>query len=423
MRIPSGRLLGVVVLLGVVLSVAAGCGGDRASEPRKLVVIGIDSADWRLWQPMLDEERLPHLKAFMGEAASGRMRTFYPLQKSPLLWASITTGTQPEVHGIAHFVKGSDQKPIRGSAWGAPAIWDILGAADLSTSMVGMWSTYPTRPINGVLVSDYLPYGRARKKPLENLVYPDELTEKVISLRVDPDSLTDEQLARFIDVDKLPLAHEKYEGLLGDLREIWAADLTYLAVNRELAKGDPYDLFFVYLRGPDMISHMFYHYMMPEKTNRYMQDDEIEIFRDVVKRYYDWTDEAMGEILSWFPADRQTVVVSDHGFYGPRPGGAKGTVEHSEWGVFLVRSPYFEAGAEFDKLDLLDICPTMLALIGLPPGHDMPGAVLAEALTPVGEDHVRRLEGRRIPSYMALKPTTGGEGEEDAAIDEELRQQ
>ena len=91
--------------------------------------------------------------------------------------------------------------------------------------------------------------------------------------------------------------------------------------------------------------------------------------------------------------------------------------------MFLVRSPLYTAGAEFDGLPLLDICPTLLALVGLPPAHDMPGSVLAEALTPEGEKFVRRLEGRRIPSYMALRPSAGPEGERDAAVDEELRQQ
>lgn len=413
-----------VLAVALVLGVLAGCGNDGAERvQRKLVIVGVDSADWRLWDPMLAEGRLPHLQQFMTEAARGRMETFFPLEKSPLLWASINTGVGPDVHGVAHFVKGADQDPVRGSAWGAPALWDILGAADLSTAVAGMWSTYPARPIDGVMVSDYLPYGRERDKPLANLAYPDSLSAIVADLRVDPASIADEQLGRFVDPDKLATAREKYPEELDELREIWAADLGYMAVNRMLAAGDPFDLFYVYLRGPDMISHRFYRYMAPDHSRMAMQADEIEIYRHVVERYYEWVDEAMGEILGWFPPDRQVVVVSDHGFYGPRRTGDRGTAEHSRYGVFLVRSPLYEAGAEFDKLELLDICPTLLALAGLPPAHDMPGGVLAEALSPEGEEFVRRLEGRRIPSYMALRPSSGPDGERDAAVDEELRKQ
>ena len=36
--------------------------------------------------------------------------------------------------------------------------------------VVGMWTTYPARPIDGVIGSGYLPYGRERDRPLQNLV-------------------------------------------------------------------------------------------------------------------------------------------------------------------------------------------------------------------------------------------------------------
>ena len=413
----------LIALVLVGATILTGCGGDEPPRTRKLLVIGVDSADWRLWDPMLAEGRLPNLAAFLGQAARGRMRTFYPLEKSPLLWASICTGVTPDVHGVAHFVKGDEQEPVHGSAWKAPALWDILGAAGQSTAVVGMWTTYPARTIDGVMVSDYLPYGRGRDAPLANLVYPDSLTEAVVELRVDPRDITDDQLTRFIDPDRLTEATAKWPDEIAALQEIWAADLSYLAVNRMLAQDDRYDLFFFYLRGPDMISHKFYHYMAPEKSAMHMDPGEAETFGPVVQRYYEWVDEVLGEVLGWFPPGRQAVVLSDHGFYGPRRSGQKGTAEHSEWGVFVVRSPLYQAGGNFDHLELLDIAPTFLALIGLPAGGDMPGNVLADALTITGEDVVRRLEGNRLPSYMALTPAPGPEGERDPAIDAELRRQ
>jgi len=175
------RLGRIFLLVMAMMILVSGCGEkEKAAGPesRQLLVIGIDSADWRLLKPMMEEGRLPNLKAFMAQSNHGRMKTFFPLEKSPLLWASILTGVKPEVHGIQNFVKGSDQKPVHGSAWYAPALWDMIGAAGLSTAVAGMWTTYPARPIDGVMVSDYLPYGARRDKPLANLVYPDSLTEQ-----------------------------------------------------------------------------------------------------------------------------------------------------------------------------------------------------------------------------------------------------
>ena len=426
MNLRMTHALMVMLMVGLVL--ISGCGGDeesasKSSSENKLLVIGIDSADWRLLKPMMDAGRLPHLAEFTAQSTHGRMKTFYPLEKSPLLWASICTGVMPEVHGINNFVKGSTQKPVTGSAWYAPAIWDILGAADRSTALVGMWNTYPARPINGVMVSDYVPYGSTRDKPLAGLCFPDSLAEVAISLRVDPEDITDEQLSLFIPADKLQEAKESHPDEVAKLAGVFAADLTYLAINRELAKGDSFDLFFFYLRGPDMVSHYFYKYFTPEKGNYRHTAETLEIFGGVIEKYYEWSDKVTGEVLAWFPADRQTVILSDHGFYGPRASSEKGTAEHSEWGIFLVRSPMYLPDQSFNHLELIDICPTFLALMGLPPAKDMPGYILDSGLTPDGRKRVTRMEEHRVDSYMPLRPADGPAGERDEGVDEEIRKQ
>jgi len=413
--------------------VLAGCGGgdvpaDRAGATKKgaakLLVIGIDSADWRLLDPLMAAGRLPHLKAFRAQAASGRMESFYPLEKSPLLWASICTGVEPAVHGVDSFVKGSDQKPVTGSAWHAPAIWDILGAAGRSTLISGMWTTFPARAINGGMVSDYLPYGRERERPLAGLVHPDSLSEAVVACRVDPQTLSHDQLARFLPAGAdLAALEQTYPQQMQKLRDIWAADLGYLNVARRLKDQRDFDLFFFYLRGPDMISHGFYHYLAFAPADWHGDQAELATFKGVVESYYEWADEVTGEVLSWFPADHPTIIASDHGFYGPRDEG-KGTVEHSEWGIFMVRSPLHLPGVTFGHLKLLDICPTMLALLDLPPAVDMPGAVLAEGLTAQGQDRVAHIEKNRVPSYLALRPAVGsGVVETDDKVEEEIRRQ
>ena len=115
--------------------------------------------------------------------------------------------------------------------------------------------------------------------------------------------------------------------------------------------------------------------------------------------------------------------MSDHGFYGKRPSGVKGTQEHSEWGVFLVRSPLFRAGADFGHLELLDICPTILALMDLPAAKDMPGAILTTGTTPAGAKRLAAMQDHRVESYLSLRPATGPQGERDPGVDEEIRKQ
>ncbi len=417
-----------VCLLLTAAAAGWGCGSDRPVLPTgtKLLVIGIDSADWTLVDPMLAGGRLPHLQAFKAQATSGRMLSFRPLQKSPVLWASILTGLPPDQHGVGGFVEGEDQTPVRGSAWKAPALWDIAGAAGFSTAVLGMWTTYPARDILGVMVSDYLPYDAGREAPRAGLVSPESLATTVAGLRIDPASLTPEDLSRFFPPGLVARCVSEYPDHYADLLNVYAADLSYLAVARWLAAHDTFDIFFFYLRGPDMISHKFWRFFEPVKSPVQLSQDEIEVLGQIVPLYYEWVDEVVGEVLGWFPPDTPAVILSDHGFHGPRKGKARlrlGTQEHNPFGVFLVRSPFYEPGGWFDRMELLDINPTFLALLGLPPSAEMPGKILATGMTRLGERWLSRLERQRIASYQHLTPTRTLAGEEDAEVDETIREQ
>jgi hypothetical protein len=289
-----------------------------------------------------------------------------------------------------------------------------------------MWATYPARPINGVMVSDYLPYGSGRAGKLEGLVSPDSLAGVVGDLSVAADDVTIAELARFLPVDDLQRLQEEFPRQIAELRTIYASDQTYFRVARWLAENDRFDLFFFYQRGPDMISHKFWRYFEPDKSPTVPSERELAAFGQLVPRYYEYADELLGEVLSWFPPDRQVAVVSDHGFFGPRKrkgGFALGTQEHSQWGIFLVRSPWYEAGVRFDRMELYDLCPTFLSLLGLPPSREMPGRILTEGLTTAGRKRAERFEKERVASYQALTPQPADDGQVDPEVDEEIRKQ
>lgn len=412
-----------LLLTGVFQS---GCNTDSTGsdpERRKLVVLGIDAADWQLLAPMLDEGLLPNLQIFRDQSTYGKMKTFLPLQRSPVLWASICTGVRPEIHGIKDFNQIPRLPNGSASNWDAPALWDIVGMSGQTTAIIGMWTTYPARPIKGVMVSDFLAYRGPRDNPLVNVVYPDSLADQVQSLIVSPDSLTIDQLARFFPVDQLASLQERHSKYLDIFKQIWSADLTYLNVARHLAGVEDFDLFFFYLRGPDAVSHLFYRHLSDDANCPDKFKEDSTAFALTVPRYYLWVDEVLGEVLSWFPPERQVVICSDHGFKGPGKDCNRGTKEHREWGIFLVRSPYYKAGHEFDQIALLDLCPTFLGLLGDVPARDMPGLILQDGLTIEGLLHMENLEEGRVPSYMHLRAIDQRESDDDPAIREKLRQQ
>lgn len=58
---------------------------------KRLLLIGWDSADWKMIRPLAAEGKLPACARLMAEGVSGNLTTLVP-QLSPMLWTAIATG-------------------------------------------------------------------------------------------------------------------------------------------------------------------------------------------------------------------------------------------------------------------------------------------------------------------------------------------
>jgi predicted AlkP superfamily phosphohydrolase/phosphomutase len=72
---------------------------------------------------------------------------------------------------------------------------------------------------------------------------------------------------------------------------------------------------------------------------------------------------------------------------------------HRPAGIFVGHGPSFRKGAKIDALDLLDISPLILTLLGIPVPSDMEGRVPTETL--IGEHEVRMGEATAAPAADA----------------------
>lgn len=98
----------------------AGGGPGQGSEGRgRVVVIGIDGADWRVIRPLVESGPLTHFKRLVEEGATGTLRSMEP-SASPSLWTTVTTGVKPERHGIHGFVVEAGGGPQPGPPPGFP---------------------------------------------------------------------------------------------------------------------------------------------------------------------------------------------------------------------------------------------------------------------------------------------------------------
>ena len=131
----------IALLLGLaaLLPLTPGCNDDR-SEGRQLIVLGFDGLDPKLCREMMNQGRLPNIARLRDAGGFKPLGTSTPPQ-SPVAWCTLTTGTNPGMHGIFDFIH---RKPETYLPYSATA----------ETRKVEKWYD--------CLLPEYIPFGRYR---------------------------------------------------------------------------------------------------------------------------------------------------------------------------------------------------------------------------------------------------------------------
>ncbi|MCZ7618470.1 MAG: alkaline phosphatase family protein [Myxococcota bacterium] len=119
---------------------------DRSFE--RVAVLGIDGADWHVLDPMIHAGELPTIAGLMRRGTHAVLRSIEP-SYSPVVWNSIFTGMTPEQHGVRDWYSALAQNRR------VPTLWELAGAAGLSTSVLNVPGTWPPRDFAGSLVSGF----------------------------------------------------------------------------------------------------------------------------------------------------------------------------------------------------------------------------------------------------------------------------
>src|SRR5436305_13393095 len=131
----------------------------KETPRRRVLLIGWDSADWEMIDPLLERGQMPALARLLADGVRGNLATLQPVL-SPMLWTSIATGKRADTHGICGFTEplpdASGIGPVRSTSRKCKAIWNILTQTGLKTNVVGWFASHPAEPINGIMVSDHL---------------------------------------------------------------------------------------------------------------------------------------------------------------------------------------------------------------------------------------------------------------------------
>jgi len=361
----------------------------------KVLLIGWDAADWKVIHPLIDAGKMPNLERFISEGVMGNIATLQPCL-SPMLWTSIATGKRAYKHGIHGFsepdpVSGSI-RPVTNLSRKTKAIWNILNQENKHTITVGWWPSNPAEPLSkGVMVSN--DYQRSTNKDPEKwtmpsgTIHPERLSSHLAPLRFHPSELTEDEFLAFMPGLK-GLNQEQLDQAAKDPRvqslAKTIADCTSIqSAATALMQNEPWDLMCVYFDAIDHFGHAFMKYHPPQRPD--VDDWDYRLFHQCVEAGYIYHDMMLGTLLELAGKDTTVVLLSDHGFHPddfrlnaiPRePAGP--AAEHRQFGIFAAKGPGIRKDQRIAGASLLDICPTLLHLFGLPVGDDMDGKVLTD---------------------------------------------
>jgi hypothetical protein len=440
----------------------------RPSPLPPLLVIGLDGADWRYAEPLLQRGELPNLARLRQSGAWGPLATMQPTL-SPIIWTSIATGQPGHRHGVDGFVqprlRGVEEPlpdlhvprrsgfrrlfqlaqerelvrdlPITSNARRLPAIWNLAARAGAPVALVGWWVTWPAEPVYGYVVSERTYYYGGRPTAAgsgERLTWPQGLYRDIAGDVQRYDQVSLEQARRFVSVGAEDWAAALRHGR-GDARDALAELPYFLSLfetNRRHALslvargraefGRVPDLM-VLFRLIDQACHTSLHHsdLAPEHVDS--SAGAQAVFGGSVAEAYRQADAVVGELAAACGPGCNLLVLSDHGFALEEfPGGLR-RYHHTRSappGIFLASGPAFRPG-RVDDLGVLDVMPLMAHLKGLPVAEDLKGRLPTSILRP---ELLAAFPPRSVPTYgTRARPESldAGAAEVDAAMLERLR--
>jgi hypothetical protein len=384
---------------------------------RKVMVIGLDGADWQVMDPLLEAGKLPHLAGLLRRGARADLRSNTPML-SPLLWTTVATGKPPEEHGIMDFLliepETGRKVPMSSRFRKVKALWNILTDLGLESQFIAWWATWPAEQVSGVMITDRVSYSLFAGLDLRpgdstaGLTFPPGYMAEAESRLVAPEEITYQDVERFLRIDSEELRRgvelleappeSTPEHPVVAVARTLAAARSYHALALDLLARGQSDLFAVYYEGIDQMGHRFQHYMPPRME--LVSEEEHRRYREAVAAYYAYQDELLGEIIEAAERDTVFLILSDHGFRNGagRPRdlapyvSEKPGLWHRRYGIFALAGPGIRHG-RLDTVSLYDIAPTVLHLLGLPRAEDMPGRILTEALDTEPGPRIATYEG------------------------------
>jgi predicted AlkP superfamily phosphohydrolase/phosphomutase len=261
----------------------------------KVFVFGIDGAPPEL---IFDKwiDKLPNIKSLINKGCYAKLNSTIP-PSTIIAWNSMMSGKDTSEIGVFSYTYKDYQgksRLVNSSNIKCKLVWDILSDQGKKSVVLYVPLSYPVKPINGVMVSDFLTPGVN-----SNCAYPEHIKNKI-------SSMTEPEI--FFDVAVGLAGHKGLE--VGKLIE-----KTYIMTDmqvqllKENLKEEDWDFFMAVMIGTDRLQHMLWNHF-DETHRRYLKDSK---YKNALLDFYIYLDKKLGEILKLLDEDTTIIVASDHG--------------------------------------------------------------------------------------------------------------
>ncbi len=388
------------------------------------MLVGWSSGDWRVVSPLLDAGRLPHLAGIVATGVCGQLASLWP-DLPPLLWTSLATGKRPQRHGILGYEEpdgAGGRRPVTTRHRTAAPLWEITSRSGLVSLAIDAGPSFPADPINGVVVSNRIVADLSRRAldpagPVPpGFVHPADRTASVVRSWVAGAAVPDDLLRRFLPGDGAARPHP---AAIDFVRAAIADTLGVAAIVRDLLAADAWRLTVVRYALIDRLAERFLMFHPPCGPG--VHEAAFAAYREVIAAAHVLLDELLGEIVAAAGPGACIAVASDRGLHWGHlrsPDGRGDRPRAAPFGLLTLAGPGVRRDERISGATILDVCPTLLHVLGLPRGADMDGRVLHEAFAP---DHPLGAGGTsEIPSWDAspakAPAAAGGAAPDDDAF-------
>ncbi|MBC7287042.1 MAG: alkaline phosphatase family protein [Armatimonadetes bacterium] len=253
----------------------------------RLLIIGIDGADYERTATYISEGTMPTLAELARKGAFLKLQSVIP-PVTPAAWTTITTGCNPGKHGLFEFqrMEPGASGYVLADTRRVPTLFHALNRHGATVGLYNVPWTYPPDPYDGFVIG-----GMETVSLRPEIAHPPSAFDLLLE-HAGPDYEPWPMIAPRFKLDAAKVL--RYIGIR-------------VRLTRALLNRFPVDAYMVVFNMVDFVQHAFIGVARAEATDG-------RVIEDPVRWTYAAVDRAVGEILNEFSdPDTVTCVVSDHG--------------------------------------------------------------------------------------------------------------